>query len=593
MGVGGTAPRIPARPLAALLGVLLLTGACTQPPGGADGPVVGPSPSATPPSSLRVAVVAPADLDPRLLDSHEGLLVAAQLFDGLVSYDPETLAVVPAVAESWEMLDQGTRFRFRIRSGVTFHDGSAVTAESFVNAWNRLVDPVFSAPYAFLLESVKGFAQYQERLSVRGLSGLSAPDAQTLEVVLNRPWADFPSLLAHPALSPVPVTSGDDGFGAEPVGNGPYRMTAPLNPGAPVILQAYDGYYGVPALMPTLELHTVAGPDDAWPDFLSGELEIAEIPAPLVRSAQSQFGSRGVVAEARQLSCGFNEAQARFADPALRTAVSLALDRASIAEGVYGGVPLPATGIVPPTLPGYAADVCAENCAPDAERAEALVAEVPKKDRAFALDYSASTTGDQLAGEIAAQLGSIGLRVTPRPHDQLSFEAVLEGDQHEMFCLGAIADYPRQQALLEPVLASGSPDNHANVADPGIDALLEEARARRDAGARQALYADVEREALAAMHVIPVVWFRTKLAVQPYVRGFRIDPLGMFDAATISVGFVSPQPPAPVVPDVPAPDLPGPEMPAPGAPAPGVPGGVPGGPPIPVPGQPPGAPPGG
>jgi ABC-type transport system substrate-binding protein len=523
-----------------------------------DGPVVGPSASATPPAALRIAASIPASLDPRDLDTQDSLLLASQVFDGLVAYDTETLDVVPAVAETWEVADDGRTFTFRIRPGATFHDGSTVTASSFVTAWNRLADPVVSRPYAFLLESVEGFRKYQDELTVRGLSGLTAPDERTLEVRLSRAWTDFVSLLAHPALSPVPATAGDASFATQPIGNGPYQLSAPITTASQNTLQAFTGYYGVPPALASLEVHPVATPDAAWPEFLSGGLDVAEMPAPLFREARATFGERGVTPLARLLWCGFNEADGRFASRALRIAASLALDREAIVADVFGGIPLPATGIVPPSIPGHTDGVCGEGCRRDLERAAAVLADVPKQDRTFALDYASSGTGDQLAGAIAAQLGEIGLSVTPRPHDETSFETVLEADQHEMFCLAGIADAPRQQALLEPILAGGSPDNHAGIADPDLDALLEEARTRRDAAARRELYVEVERAALTAMHVIPVLWFRSRLAVQPYVEGFSLDPLGLYEASTISLGAEAPSSPAPPMPEPPAvPGVPG------------------------------------
>ena len=114
-----------------------------------------------------------------------------------------------------------------------------------------------------------------------------------------------------------------------------------------------------------------------------------------------------------------------------------------------------------------------------------------------------------------------------------------------MFCLVWVADYPRQHAILEPLLASGSRDNHAKIADPDIDALLDEARQRIDPAAARAQYLEVERLALTAMHVIPLAWFRSHLAVQSYVEGFSLDPLGRYDVATLSFGSAPPSPTAP------------------------------------------------
>jgi ABC-type oligopeptide transport system substrate-binding subunit len=477
-----------------------------------------------------------ASLDPRDLDTPDALLLGSQLFDGLVKYDPETAEVRPAVAESWQVLDGGRRLVFRLAENVSFHDGSLVTADSFVTAWNRLADPIATKPFAFLLEAVEGFQKFQEDLATTNLSGLSATAPRTLEVRLNRPWPDFVSLLAHPALSPVPAPSPSEVFATQPIGNGPYRLEGTLTPGSPVRLAAWSGYYGSPPAVTAVEYRTFDAPEDAWPEFLSGDLELAEIPPGVVNDAVSRYGSNGVVSLARLLYCAFNEQDERFANPDLRTAVSLGLDRPEVVETVYARLPEPASAIVPPAIPGHDSTACGDRCEHDPGRASALTRGLPRKTRTFNLDYAASLAGDRLASAIQAQLQEVGLHVTPRPHFAAEYEQVLKEGQHEMFCLVWVADYPRQQAFLEPLLAGDSVDNRSGVDDPGLDATLVEARLAADPDEREALYEEAERRALAAMHVIPLVWFRSHLAVQPNVQGFALDAMGRYDASELSIG---------------------------------------------------------
>jgi oligopeptide transport system substrate-binding protein len=537
VGVGATGPLPPRRPLAAILGLLAFASACTMPPspGDDDPPVAGPSPVVTPALTLRLAIGAPASLDPRDLDTPDALLLASQLFDGLIEYEPGTAELSPAAAESWEVLDGGQRIVFRLREGMTFHDGTPLTADAFVTAWNRLADPVAAKPFAFLLESVEGFQKYQDDLATTRLSGISAPSPLTLEVTLTRPWPDFVALLGHPALSPVPTPAPPETFATQPIGNGPYRILGPLTPGSPIRLEAFGGYYGAPPAVSSVEYRTFDAPEDAWPEFLSGELDLAEIPADVLSDATSRFGPQGVIPVARLLYCAFNEQDTRFEDPRLRTAVSLGVDRQALVDSVFARLPQAATSIVPPTIPGHAADACGDRCEHDAERARALTQGMPKRSRSFALDYAASPAGDRLAAAMVAQLAEVGLRVIPRPHVASEYENVLEEGTHEMFCLVWVADYPRQQAFLEPLLASGSVDNRAGVEDAELDAILEEARVTLDATARQRLYAEAESRALASMHVIPLIWFRAHLAVQPHVGGFFLDPLGRYDAARLTL----------------------------------------------------------
>jgi ABC-type oligopeptide transport system substrate-binding subunit len=144
--------------------------------------------------------------------------------------------------------------------------------------------------------------------------------------------------------------------------------------------------------------------------------------------------------------------------------------------------------------------------------------------------------GDRLAQELAAQLAAVGLDVMPRAHQEQQYRQLLERDSHRMFCLVLVADYPRQQALLEPLLLSTSPDNHTGVRDPRLDRLLERARAARRAGSREGLYVEAERRGLSAAPLIPLAWFRSRLAAAPGVDGLAVNPLGGFDAAALATG---------------------------------------------------------
>jgi oligopeptide transport system substrate-binding protein len=534
--LGGPGPRPGHLVLAAAAAVATLGSACTiEPTDGAEpsGPVPGPSASATPGTVLRLAAEPPDSLDPRQLATSDSLLLASQVFDGLVTYDPVTLEVVPAAATRWEVEDDGRRFVFHLRPGATFHDGQPVRAQDFAFAWNRLADPTASAPFAFLLEGVQGFADYQEMPRISRLSGVIVRDDETLEVVLSRAWPDFVSLLGHPALSPVPPAAADEGFGSRPVGNGPYRVASTLVPGSPLLLERNETYYGAPPAVASIEYRLFDQPAEAWPEFLAGELDVAPVPPPLLAEAEGRFGSRGIIVLGQVLHCGLNQSDPRFQDRRFRQAVSLALDRDQIAAEVYGDLAVPATAIIPPSIPDHRGDVCADRCEHDVDRAARLASAVPRRDRSLFLDYPAGPTGDRLATLVTAQLGEVGISVTPRPRDPAGFQEVLAGGKQDLVCLVWVADYPRQQAFLEPLLLSGSPDNHLLISDPDLDVVLERARTEPDPAIRREAYVEAERLALKEMYVIPVAWLRSNLAVRPGLRGFVLDPMGRYDAAIL------------------------------------------------------------
>jgi peptide/nickel transport system substrate-binding protein/oligopeptide transport system substrate-binding protein len=480
-------------------------------------------------------VTSVGSLDPRALESPESLLLAAQVFDGLVSYEPAGSAVAPAVAERWDVLDGGARFVFHLRSGVTFHDGSPVTADTFVSSWTRLADPERVSPFAFLLESVDGFREFHMTREAQVLQGLSALDGRTFEVRLTRPWPDFVALLGHPTLSPVPSGADEPSFPALPIGNGPYRLERAVERGAPILLSRFDGYYGPKARVDNLEFRVHATSEEAWPDFLAGELDVSEVPSSALLDAQSEFGTRGVVTLGRVLYCGFNQAIRHLRNPRLRVAVSLAIDREALTRGVYGAVAEPSTGIVPPTIPGSQDDACAGACFTDLDRAGSIVEKLPEGSRSFDLDFRDSSIGARLAVAVAERLALAGLRVTPNAYEEDAFVRLFQRREHEFYCLVWVADFPRPQAFLEPLLLSTSPDNRTGFVDARLDRLLDRARGEEDPARREDLYRQAERRALELMPLVPLAWFHSRLAVKPYVQGFALDPSGTFDASSLSI----------------------------------------------------------
>jgi oligopeptide transport system substrate-binding protein len=529
---GHPGPILSSRLTLGLITILLVGAACTELP-----PEEQPNGASElrAPSTLRIGVRRVGSLDPRALESPESLLVAAQIFDGLVSYESGESVVDPAVAERWDVLDGGARYLFHLREGVTFHDGSPVTAETFVSSWNRLADPGRASPFAFLLESVDGFREFHSTREARGLSGLSAPDPQTFEVRLTRPWADFVALLGHPTLSPVPAAADEPSFPALPIGNGPYRVERAVEPDTPIYLSRFDGYYGQKARVDNLEFRVHPTPEEAWPDFLAGELDVSEVPASALLDAQAEFGTRGIATLGRVLYCGFNQAIERLRNVRLRTAVSLAIDRDALTRGVYGSVAEPSTSIVPPTIPGSQDDACAGSCFTDLDRAVTMVERLPKRSRSFDLDFRDSPIGARLAVTIAERLGLAGFRVTPNEHEEDDFVRLFQRREHEFYCLVWVADFPRPQAFLEPLLLSTSPDNRSGFADPQLDRLLNRARSEEDPTLREDVYRQAERRALELMPLVPLAWFHSRLAVKPYVQGFAIDTSGTFDASNLSI----------------------------------------------------------
>ena len=201
-----------------LLFFAVLVGACGgQPIGGrAEG-------------SARIALGAPADLDPARTGDAESSGIIAQLFETLTTFDA-SLELRPALAESWRVEDDGRQVVFTLRPNLTFSDGTPLRASDVVRSWFRVIDPADPSPLVSLFADVQGATAYADGEGSTGDVGLRPDDgARTVTIDFERAAADFPAIVASPTFAVVPATidaadalSASEGF----VGSGGYRLVS-------------------------------------------------------------------------------------------------------------------------------------------------------------------------------------------------------------------------------------------------------------------------------------------------------------------------------------------------------------------------------
>ena len=483
---------------------------------------------------LNVAIPEPATLDPMRINDPGAALVARQLYEGLTRWDPELEKVRPAAAESWASSSDGTLFEFKLRQGMTFHDGSPVTAEDFAFAFDRIAFKGNAAELAYTLRRVEGFDAVNGTGASTHLSGITTPNELTLRIQLSEPYQDFPSVLTHPGLVPVPkqAASNLDKFLTDPVGNGPFRMAQPWAPGNSVLLRAYEGFIETPELD---GIRFLAYPDAAasWVDFVKGDIHVAEVPAGQTEDAAERFGDDNFKAFLKGEYIGLNLSTLRDED--LRKAISFGVDRQHIAQTVFKGRLEPARGIVPAGMAGFQENVCLDLCTYSASKARKFARKVPKKERVVTLTFTKGEPIDRLVKIVSRDLEAIGLEVKTTGLAFSPFLDRLRSGKHEAYRLGWIAEFPTPDAFLDPLFRSTSPDNHGAFSSGRIDALLSQAHRASSGGKRLSLYLEAEKQILRDYAIVPVGSFVSQWAVQPNVENIAFDVMGGFDAAEVDL----------------------------------------------------------
>lgn len=519
--------------LRASAAALLLLAACSSHPAavrrGAD---------EAPPGVLRVGIERPQSLDPAQARTPGELLVADQLFDGLTTYDPQTMTVQPALAVRWQASADQKRWDFTLRPGATFANGRPISSADVKFTLDRIAAKGFSSPAAPQLELVTGFKAENVDGKVNSLSGVTTPSADTVHIDLDQPLADLPAVLGHPTFGVVPqdaVNAPSPSFAVQPVGSGPFTIQSRTDN----LLHLVPAPGSVGVSVRAVDIYLEQDAATAFDDFEAGRLDWASVPPEQVEQVAEHQGGAGARPYLGELFYGFNLKNPKFADVRFRQAIVAAIDRDAIVRVVYGPSATVLKGLIPQGVPGAAPDACGDRCAHDVNKAEALLADAFPPGKAVPdvqIDFDEDATQRAVAQAIQANLKDVGITATLRPHTYADYLKFAVSGQQEMFRLGWIGAYPTADAFLTALFQSGTRDNITGFSSPAVDAALKAARADGDDAKRVGDYQAAEKAVLDQMPIVPLAQFQFQSVTSSRVKGLVVNGLGTFDATKVKVG---------------------------------------------------------
>ncbi|HET9141152.1 ABC transporter substrate-binding protein [Actinophytocola sp.] len=463
---------------------------------------------ASEPGTYVVGVREPASLLPARLTDLTGQLIAGALWTPLTTHDPETHEVKPLAALSVTSPDQVV-WTIKLRPGVRFHDGSAVTARSYTGAWQAAIAERW--PGASVLTDVMGAKD------MRGVDDL------TIELVLARPFTQLPLVLSSLALLPLPdsVLASRDwaGFGAKPIGTGPYRLDGQWRDGVRLVrFEGYQGYARGNAREIVVRL--VNDPGSQYEQVRAGTLDLASaVPGSRHDAMRTDFGNRHVVVplpEATYLR--FPLSDARFRDPAVRHAVALAVDRAALEAGPLDRQVDPARSLLPPSVALPQRSAVCRPCNHDAAAAKSLLGQV--EGFAGPVNVYHDAAQQPWVGALVAQLrDALGLDVVAKP-------------------LGEGQDPDGLVVVSRPLFTPSPREPMVGIpgyAPAGFAELLAAADAATELAERDQLYRVAENQLLRDLPLVPL-WSRHAHAVwSERIRVGPFDPVRILDLGAVDV----------------------------------------------------------
>jgi oligopeptide transport system substrate-binding protein len=491
---------------------------------------------------------------PDLIDPQKGsytseLVVLAMAYEGLTRLD-EHMNTVPAAAQSWEFSADGTTLTFHLRPGLTYSDGSPLTAERFRYAVERTCDPHTAAQYQSILFDVVGCQAFARSLlatpaagdqtavynQAKAALGVSAPDDRTLVIHLTHPAPYFPTIAFTWVFYPVKheiVQKDPDGWWRDPanhVGNGPFRITR-IADDQEIDFVANDHYWGGRPRLDGLDYVFIKDSTVALEAYRAGQVDITgvdgeQLPAVAADPALSKELLRYPIAGTNNLD--FNLTKPPFEDKHVREAFAYAFDRQTWCDTVNHGTCVPAYSWVPPGTPGHIDDIA---YAFDPAKAKAALAASryggPDKLPPITYTYPSDDPAERDRAEwIAGQYRDVlGVTITLDPVDNTTLEGLTKAPATfpQMLLFGWTQDYPDPQDWLSIYWVCGA-TNYAVLAgycDPDFDQLIKHADAELDPAKRMTLYEQagrvLQQDAPAVFAFNPAGVFLVKPNVTGYV----------------------------------------------------------------------------
>lgn len=482
----------------------------------------------------------PAGLDPHLITGMTEIQVAMAFFQGLVTYNSETMEIVPGVAERWKLSDDGKIYTFYFNQEARWSNGDRVTPQDFLFSFERILTPALGAPYAYMLYPMKGAEAYHKgELTDFSQVGCRALDEVRLVIELENPTPFFMSLLTHNTWWPVhPPTILAHGSMTERiskwtkagnlVSNGPFTLES-WRVNSAIFAKKNPLYHDVEnvALNGVHFLPIQADAEERA--FRAGHLHLTSTVL-----AHRIDWYRKHMPESIRFDTGLgiyyymlNTERPPLDDPRVRKALAYSIDREAITEHVLKAGQKPAYHFTPPNTGGdYTSQA---RMIYDPERARQLLAEAgfPSGEGfpTFEILYNTSEAHRSIAVAIQQMWKKeLGIDVTLYNQEWKVYLATRRTGDFEVLRAAWLGDYDDPDTFLS-LGESDNGNNHTRWGHPEFDRLMARTRIEQNKEKRLKLFQQAEAILMDEAPVIPIYFYVNSLLIHPSVEGWHANIL--------------------------------------------------------------------
>jgi oligopeptide transport system substrate-binding protein len=488
---------------------------------------------------IRLPESEPIHFDPGVSFGFKGLEQLQNLFEGLVYVDQRDGSLQMGLAETMEPSADATEYTFTLRDGLVWSDGVPLNAHDFEYSWKRVLDPNTKSAYTTAMYPVKGAAAIDRGEGTIDDLGVVAVDDKTLKVTLEGPIPYFPLLAATWTFYPVPrhvVEKEGDAWveAGKMVSNGPYLLTS-WEHDQSMVLERNPNYYGEQPII-TKALYTLFADEvsQSLVPYENDELDQAIVSAadldrvkddPELSAQMHVFPRSGT----RFVIC--DTTNAPTSDVRVRQALSMAISRDTLANGILKGQFTPAQTMLSPDIPGHNP---AAALGEDVARAKQLLAEAgfpdgdgfPELTLVFhAVDVGERKTSEYLQGVWKETLG-ISIRLEPM--EDKAYQDWFNSRKDQPFNLMIYhwgSDWGDPANWHNQLFDSQADFYHTHWKNDEFDRLIREAAVMPDAEARIAQYSQAETILVSDAPLIPLYNLNRIYVIKPNIQGIYHYPI--------------------------------------------------------------------
>lgn len=468
-------------------------------------------------------------IDPHFMNDQLAYSLSDPVAEAPCMWDEDGNELPCLLTKMPEVSDDGLTYKLELKSDITCHDGSKLTAADVKWSAERMMWPETKYKSAYMINQIVG-ADEVFAGNTKECSGITVEDDTHVTIKLAKPYATFLRILGTCFFVVYPRAAvekaGDSwGYGTNLVGTGPFKVTS-NDDNTQVVYEKFDQYHGEPAKLDEIDVDFVDDANTKMMNFVKGDIDLCDVDPSLFEQYLNDDTVKDQLHEYDPLGTYFvnlNLSKAPLDDVRVRQAINLAINRQEIVDNVLHGAGIPANGWVNPKVPGYDASEPAIEYDPD--KAKQLLADAGVSD--LTLDCPVRSSESVIAQVVQGYLSKVGITLNVSTMDAAAWmEKWRQGDLDTTILSWNILFADGDMMLYTYFHSDSAKAKGSFYNNPEFDQLLLDARATTDAAKQEDIYKQANKLLIQQdWATCPLYYPKRYFAAKPWVKNMKIGAL--------------------------------------------------------------------